>query len=148
METITQKRIDSLVKLARHHYRGSKAEDIVANLLLECLEKKTEVRNYMVKNRCIDQIRRDYREAEVLKEISIFIETKTLPVDKEEREGIDLTLAGLSRLERRVLYLRFWEDMPLSDVEKLCPMATHHLRSALGKIKEVLEFEQMLKRGQ
>jgi len=119
--------IKTLVRKAKRYYFGpiQVIEDIVSQVICDCLEKKQDVRMYMIKNRCIDRIRQETCH----KKLRLKVAKDICAPREDEKESPDIIIdkaigeAHLNRLEQRLLYERFWNNKSLAELSKIHPLA-------------------------
>ena len=142
--------MEEMVREANRWYHGPRqvAEDIVGDLVYEmcCKCQEPKIRSYMIKNRCIDRIRREQAEKKFKERYARHLEN--CPSSSDLSLDCQIEMAGLTNEEKRILYLRFWDGMSLLEIRQKFPNAKENLVSALSKIKEILELEKIVEKGQ
>lgn len=149
----SQKDIDSMVNAARRFYFGPRAvlEDIISGLIVESLEKDFRITSVMIRNRCIDQIRREQRRKKLYQKLYTEGCKSSEESDDTPKENTFLDkvidLAELTELEKYLIWERFWKNQTLAELQKINSQASAILNLALQKIKIILEVERMKNEG-
>ncbi len=150
MEIKTQKDLERLKNLARRFYYGPQAdiEDIIGECLLNYVRKNQRVTTQVIRNKCIDKIRRNEVENKHKENIPKHKEAIFEEIEKEEGLVNRLMKQSLlTRLEQRVLYLRFWENLSVEEINDLVPNTRQILHNAIEKLRFGYEVERMKNEG-
>jgi DNA-directed RNA polymerase specialized sigma24 family protein len=109
-------------------------EDIASKIWIELYENKKELSWLYVRNRCIDELRKDrtqFVSNEILDERQKEATSKVSSLDLLNKifEG-----SFLNPEEKHIIYKRFYKDVPIKELNE------HQLIQALDKLKCTLEL--------
>lgn len=124
--------LSRIIKIVQKHLPPSyDRESIAMDIMVESIMNNTPSPSpTFIRNRCVDAYRRRTAEQKALTKVRP-PSTENHAMAVERRDSVERLTRTLSHYERRVIYLRFYEDMTIQEIAKELSIAPKRVSELL-----------------